>query len=294
MKFIKKIAAILLVCVIALSFAGCEKLIKAFEDEEIRKNTEGMIDSIIADDFEGAYSFIDETCSEVDFSLIFDQIKEMLGDVETYKLTILSAYKNASIKAGEAVTTCDASYKLETSSGVYVIETKRILPQTDLAAFYIAPYEKTNYYSTGSLENMTKASAFQWIMLLSNLLIIAVIIYALVDCCKKKIKSKAFWIIFILLGIVAFGVTLTQGEINLNFNIAWLFAYTAHITYGGGMFVTRFMLPLGAIVYLIVRKTIIIKPQESEVVPEIESVDSPEEETQTPEENKPLNEKENL
>lgn len=278
MKVFKKIAVILLIGLIVFTFTGCSALIQMFEIDEMRKNTEAMLNAIIEDDIDTAYAIVDETCTKEDFIPVFDEMKQLLADTKSYNLNILSAYQNKNITLDETVTSSTATYKMTSSAGTYIVDVKIISPQTDLNSFSITPFEQTNYYSVGTVSNMSKASAFQWIILLSNIIIIGFVIFAFIDCCRQKIKLKALWLIVIALGVITVGATLTATSFKFNFNIAWLFAYNTYITYGGGMKVIRFMLPIGAIIYLIFRISMFIKAQISKNNSAITPLEQPDKE----------------
>lgn len=259
MKFLRNMLLFALTVIMLLSCVSCSSFVQMFDNEEIRTYTETMLDSILADDFDGAYAVINDICTEDEFVSTFNQINNALSDVQTYELSLLSINKNSNMTNGEVVNSIAASYKMTTNLDTYIVDVQTISTYDKLSSFYITPYEETDYYYTGTINNMKNATVMQWIMLLLNLVAIGITVFALVDCCRKKIKLKALWIIIIILGMVTVGVTFGASVLRFNFNIAWLFAYSAYIIYGGGTVVFRLMIPVGSIIYFALRKLLIKK-----------------------------------
>lgn len=253
MKALKKIAVVCLAVLMALACVGCSSVATLFEDKDLRANTETVLDAVIEDDFDTAYAVVADVCTEENFETVFSQMKVALADVKTYELTALSASQNSTVSGGKTVKTAAASYKMTTNADTYIVDVQMTSEYQGLSAFYISPYEETNTESTGAIENMKGASAFQWIMLISNVVMIGIAVFAFVDCCRKKIKNKALWLIIIAVGFAAVAVTVGESGFNLNFNIGWLLNYSAYIVYGDGTKLFRLMLPVGAIVYLAMR-----------------------------------------
>jgi len=269
MKSLREIVIVFLVGLIVAVCVGCSGLVEVFENEELRKNTETMLNAIVEDDVDAAYSTVDENFTKEDFVSAFGQMKDLLANVKDYDLSILSAHQNKNVTAEGVVSSSTASYKMTTSSGTYIVDVQIISPQEDLSSFHITPYEKTDYYSVGTVSNMSDASVFQWIMLFSNIVIIGFALFAFVDCCRQKIKLKALWLIIIIFGFLTVGATIAATSLKFNFNIGWFFAYNSYITYGGGTNVIRFMLPVGAIIYFILKNSMIQKAQICENDPNI-------------------------
>jgi hypothetical protein len=100
----------------------------------------------------------------------------------------------------------------------------------------------------------------QWVVLLLGILEIAFVIWMLIDCCCRKIRLKAMWIVIILLGALAFSIKLGPAGMNFNFNLGGILSYTALILYGSGTTALRIMLPIGALVYLFCRAVNVKSP----------------------------------
>ena len=264
---VRKIGVLVLILALLLTCVGCSGILEAFESQSMRQDTEAMLEAILANDGDSAYAIVENVCEEKDFNAVFDSLKDMLSGVEQYELQILSAYQNTNMSINDKSTTSTASYKMTTNTDTFEVEVQEVDTVEGLYSFYITPYEKTDYYSVGELGNMTGASVFQWGILLLNVVVIGVVVFTTVDCVRQKIRRKALWLVVILLGMVTVGATFAATSLNFNFTIGWLFAYSAFITYGGGTNVFRLMLPIGAIVYWIVRRTLLKKAAYINAVP---------------------------
>ena len=104
---------------------------------------------------------------------------------------------------------------------------------------------------------MDKTTALQWIVLLSNLLSLGLTVFAIVDCCRHKINKKVLWVLFLLLGFVSLEFSAYATGVRLNVHLGWIMGYSALIRYGSGAASLRLMFSIGAIVYLICRKSLI-------------------------------------
>ncbi len=254
-KYLKTIMLTFIALILAVSFASCSGMEEMFEDEEISKDTRAMLDALIEDDFNAAYSTVSGICTKEQFKPTYDQMRQALNGATTYTIKLNSFHKNFQ----SDVTVITASYKVETDKGIFLIEVASQSDNKHLTAFYIAPFEKTDLYYTGTLGTMDGASLFQWIMLLLNLISLAVIVFAIIKCAKADMRFKGLWIAIIAVGMLAIVYT-TQGTIkNLAFNFGFSFFgnYSALIVYGSGKTVCRVLLPIGAILFFALRKFIV-------------------------------------
>ena len=248
------------VCVVILTVlmlcSGCGAVLQELENAEVRQSTEEMLNALIANDFQTAYSLVSKICAEEDFKPTFTQMREHLGNADTYELKLLSIYTNGTLTNGQKIRSVNSTYEMTTNSG-RVIVSVRMDDRIGLSSFYLSPYEKTDYYFTGTLENMKDATGLQWCFLLLNVVAIGFTVFALVDCSRQKIKKKALWILLLLIGFVSVGATIAATSIRLNFNVGWITAYSALIRYGSGTVMLRLMLPVGTIIYFAMRRSLL-------------------------------------
>lgn len=260
MKRFKVTLISVLIILLAVLCSGCSAVLDKMENKEIRKYTESMVDAIIAKDFDTAYSVIEDACTKDEFARAYNDMEVLLYDVESYELKLIGFYNNTNVSNGKSITTLSATYQMtDNTDKVYVIGVESSSKYEKLSFFEIQPYEKTKLYVTGTVTSMKDSSTLQWIIMLLNIPVLGIVIFAVIDCSRQKIKKKALWLVLIILGLVTFGLSLSTSSIRLNFNLGWLMNYSAFIKYGDGSMILRVMLPAGAIVYFIMRSHLIKK-----------------------------------
>ena len=248
------------VCIIILTVlilcSGCTAVLQELENAEVRQSTEKMLDALIANDLQAAYSLVNKICTEEDFKLAFTQMQQLLGNADAYELKLLSIYVNSSVTNGQKISSVSSVYEMTTKSR-RVIVSIRMDDQIGLNSFYITPYEKSDYFFTGTLNSIKDATGAQWGFLLLNVIAIGLTVFALVDCSRQKIKKKALWILLLVLGFVSLGATISPTSFKLNFKVGWITAYSALIRYGSGTVMLRLMLPVGTIIYFAMRRSLL-------------------------------------
>lgn len=264
----KKIVALVLMLVLVLALAGCsrteswqtmldsaEKLGELAEDASLRQSTQLMLDSLIHDDFDSAYALISGAVTKEQFQPLYDGLLPILQNVESYEL--IASYKAAKV-------TDDASYVAVRYLFVaqdlkLVVEATRQEGVEGLIGFLVNEYQETTV--TGTVGSMKGADAGQWIFLVIALAEVGFIMWMLVDCCRRKIHRKWLWLLVVALGSVALNISLGSGfQIHMNVGL-FLNLYTALLRYTTGEVTVRLMVPLGAVLYLCLRKKLLAQPQ---------------------------------
>ena len=265
----KKIVALVLTLVLALALAGCnqtedwqtmldsaEKLGELAEDESLRQSTQLMLDSLICDDFDGAYDLISSAVTKEQFQPLYDGLLPILQNVNSYEL--IASYKATKV-------TNDAGYVAVRYLFVaqdlkLVVESTRQEGVDGLIGFRVNEYQETTV--TGTVGSMKGANAAQWIFLVIAVLEVGFILWMFVDCCRRKIRRKWLWLLLVALGSVALSVSVGSGfSCRMNVGL-FLELYTALLRYNTGEVTLRLMVPLGAVLYLCFRKKLIAQVQE--------------------------------
>ena len=250
-KMFLPVCAIMLTFV--LLFSGCSVDLQRFENAESRQYAETMLDALIANDPQAAYSIVSKICTEEEFKAMFTEMQSIIGKAESYELKLLSIHKNTNITNGQKTVTTRSVYEMTTELGRTIVSIN-MDNQVGVTFFNLTAYEHSDYYFTGTLGHMKKASGVQWALLLFNVLPVALSVYALIDCLRKKFKKKWLWILFLILGYFSLSLTLSPTKFSINYNVGSVMAYTALIRYGSGALIIRLMLPLGAILYFATAK----------------------------------------
>lgn len=258
MKKNRILAVFAIVIAVLLLISGCTAALQSLENKEVRQITETMLDAIIANDSQTAYSLVQHFCTESDFTSAFAQMQDLLGETTTYGLKLLYIQAHTSIDNGERTNSFNCIYELTDAAERLVIQVQTN-DQYQLRTFYLTPYEYTDYHFTGTLKTMQDATLTQWSILLLNIIPYGLMVFALVDCCRNKIKKKILWVLLLIFGVITFSVTMSSSGMRLNFSLLSVTAYSALIRYGSGTVVCRLMLPVGAIVYLAIRRSLLEK-----------------------------------
>lgn len=260
----KKLLSVLVLVAMVLSLAACsggdewesmlraaEKMGDAVEDAQVRAYTEQMLQCILADDFDGAYALVQDTVEKDAFVQAYADICAVLSGVQTYTLT--ASYKSANVNNG--VSSVAIRYMLDGGQKRIMVESACTENTEGLAGFYV--YEYIPVTQTGTLNTMKGANAGQWILLIVGVLEMAFVLWMFVDCCCHKMKRKWLWLLLILLGAAAVTWSMQNGVFRMNFNVGLFFnLYTALIVHSDGGFALRIMVPVGAVVYAVMRKNL--------------------------------------
>ena len=263
MKKTRSVLIITLVIFLLLGCTGCGALLEKFEDTELRGYTDEMLRAIMNGDAEAAYALVDDVCSEEEFGDAFETLSDMLSQLDSYELQLASINSNTYISAEGSPVVVSAAYLLSSEVGNYVVDVQRHSDYEQLSSFYVTEYKNTGFYSTGTLNNMADAGLSQWLVLiLLNLVGLGLMVYALVDCCRKNVKKKVLIILLVIFITTTVSLSI-GGGVFFNLNFGWITSYSALIKYGNGNVVFRLFIPLGAIIYFCIRKKLLPKEIEN-------------------------------
>lgn len=250
----KKICLLAVVMLFTLWLTGCKVTVN---DAQIREKAVQMTDALLEGDQAAAYALVADIQSEADFQVVYGQLRDLLADVTTYELEQQGYHK--SVRNGQTVV--QAEYRMETNADTYILSVQEDSLINGLSRYYITPEQYTAYVYNGTVDRMSGANVFQWIMLVIAAAELGYVIVMLVDCSRRKIKHKGLWIAAIILGALVISISLQGGQFNLKFNIGAILSHSAIVRYGNGLTLYRILIPIGAIAYNILRKKLSI-PQE--------------------------------
>ena len=251
-------------CVITLL-----SLISCSADMEIGNNTElakGFLDSVLKDEYDSAVGMVGETIGENDFQAYWKSIRDVVKDASSYRLKQIGW--NINTTNGQTVRTTayqvnfdngkTALFRVVTAEGVTGIAG---LHFSDITAF------------------QTKAEAIvpaaKVILCILSVLSAGFSIWMFVDCLRRKIKFKVLWAILMFVGVV---FSLTLGDKNLGFHmfIGLILKFSSIVADPATQaFEMQLVFPLGAIVYLCLRKRLLLPvPVPTEIVSEFSDLSS--------------------
>lgn len=289
----QRLGCLLLAMLMILLLAGCgaqdewdaalkmaDKLEDVVEDAQLRADAEQLLDALIADDYASAWDAICQEMDAAEFQKIYAEIQPLLSDVTHYELT--PSYINKGINNGAAYVS--VRYMMTAGDRRVFVDVSRTEGYQGLTAFRLTDYVPV--VTTGTLGNMQGADVLQWIFLVVGLLELVFVLCAFVDCCRHKMRKKWLWLAVIAVGCTAISLIATPEQFRLNFNAVSLLNYTRLIRYSTGGFMARVVIPLGAIIYLSIRKSLFAKyaqlqqnaaTQQPEPIPQAEETTEPEE-----------------
>ncbi len=227
---------------VALSlFTACSAKTDIGEVDDL---TEDYLDYLLADDYAKAYDLLKENVTDADFKPYWDAMRTATEGATDYELEQIGWQINTK----NGVTTHSAAFTvtLNNDRSIFV---RTVLVEGQSGIGGISFHETTEFEATTG----TYAPIINIVLMIVSILIMAFTVWTLVDCARRKIKVKALWIIVILLG---FTLTLTIGaQSGLTFGFGLFFTLSQAIADPSLLALTlKLNIPLGAILYLILRK----------------------------------------
>ena len=223
------------------------------EDPQLRADTERILDAIIVDDYATAWDTIYKEVRAVEFRRMYVELQPILAGIESYELTPASIHTNYK----DGVSTVSIQYMMTAGTQRFLVEVARVEGYDGLIAFYIDEYIPVT--TTGTIGNMQEANVPQWILLIVGLLELVFVVWTFVDCCCHKMRKKWLWLLVIALGYLVVSLIATPEQFRMSANVGAFLSYTCLIRYSSGGFTLRVMIPVGAIIYLVCRKTLFAK-----------------------------------
>ena len=213
-----------------------------------------FMDHVIANDYDSAYAMVKATVTDPDFRDYWETIRSVAEGAETY--TKLPVQRNATRSGG--VTTITTAYQVNLDNGRIVL--LRVVIQDGIEGIAGIHFSDiTEFIHTTD----TYIPVLQAIVLVYSLHCMAFTIWMFVDCLRRKMKYKVVWAILTVFGIA---LNLTVGEtFSFSFHIG-LFVQMSTVQADPGLVavVSKLVIPVGAILYLCLRKKFTVDPSKPE------------------------------
>lgn len=256
----KKLLAVLLILT-SLCLTGCsvmqENILKLVADQTAKAGTDVLaaqfVDGLLANDAEAALSAM---CSEVTMAQMlsaFPQMRAMLPDTDEY--TLVPTYFSTNTNSG--ITTIDVEFTLTMGDQVFCLTTRQMTGYERLTNIHIQPAEADAMPSTADAKPIDLDAADIAVMLLS-LACAVFITWALVDCIRHKMKRKWLWILLILLADVSLTLLLSGGNLGLQLHFGLFVPMYSFARTAQGGFTLQVGWPIGALVYMLRRRKLIV------------------------------------
>lgn len=229
-------------------------LISCTPDMDVGNNTEladQFMDHVIADDYDAAYGLVKATVTDPDFRAYWATVQTVADGAETYEMKQIGWNLNRS----NGVTTRTTAYQAELDNGRTVL--LRVVTQDGIEGIAGIHFSDITDFLASTEVFVPTVRVILWVV---SALAMAFTVWMLVDCLRRKMKYKVVWAILIFFGLC---FTFTVGETsNFSFNVG-LFFQTSSIEADPGLLavVTKLVIPVGAILYLCLRKKFTVEPQ---------------------------------
>ncbi len=270
----KKVAVLLLIFVLMIGLTTCGTP-TGEHASEIRNYCDTFLSATLAGNVDGALVAMDDSAAKEQLEPVILQMQTYMDGVTEYRLTLDSYFK--SIRNGTSYT--EATFKMETNAQTYYVTGTMAEGYSKLYHINIISAEDKGLVYTGTLDTLEGSNGIQWAFLGLAVLTLAFMVFALVHCCRRKIKGKVLWILFIIGGL--FILTAGQGRINFRLGL-FTPVYTHMKIYPNGTSLLQLVIPMGAILYFPLHKEL-RDPVPMEIAPENECSPTPQSipETQT-------------
>jgi hypothetical protein len=251
-KILRRALPLLMIALVLLA-----ALISCTPDMDVGNNTEladQFMDHVIADDYDAAYGLVKATVSDPDFRAYWATVQTVADGAETYEMKQIGWNLNRS----NGVTTRTTAHQAELDNGRTVL--LRVVTQDGIEGIAGIHFSDITDFLASTEAFVPTVRIILWVV---SALAVAFTVWMLVDCLRRKMKYKVVWAILIFFGLC---FTFTVGETsNFSFNVG-LFFQTSSIEADPGLLavVTKLVIPVGAILYLCLRKKFTVDPSKPE------------------------------
>lgn len=238
---------ILLCCFLS----GCASLLK---NERMDEEVEQLIAALNEDNADQIFSSMyPDVVTREEFDASYDTIRQIWEKSEKYTIKLNAINTNKNVNNSGGITTCQAQYYVYTEDKDYTFTiTYRIDDKGEgLYGFNLTPGTIPVLIS-GGFTTARKNSALQWGALIFGVISYIFIIVTVIDILRKRPRLYGVWLVASLT-FFAFRVQAVPDNFHVGGFVTW-FAMSAFKIYSNGIRNFVFALPVGAVVYWILRK----------------------------------------
>ena len=251
-KTIRRALPLLMIALVLLA-----TLISCTPDMDVGNNTEladQFMDHVIADDYDAAYGMVKATVSDPDFRAYWTTVQTVADGAEAYEMKQIGWNLNRS----KGVTTRTTAHQAELDNGRIVL--LRVVTQDGIEGIAGIHFSDITDFLASTEAFVPTVRVILWVV---SALAMAFTVWMFVDCLRRKMKYKVVWAILIFF-CLCFTFTVGQTS-NFSFNVG-LFFQTSSIEADPGLLavVTKLVIPVGAILYLCLRKKFTVEPSKPE------------------------------
>ena len=260
--------------IVILCLAALLSLCACTADMDVGENTvlaEEFMDHVLADDYDAAYAMVQATVTDGDFRAYWEAMQTVAEGAKSYEMEQIGWQ----VQRAQGLTTRATAYQVYPDNGRIVL--LRVVTREDIAGIAGIHFSDVTDFIHETDAYIPTVRIVLWVF---SGLCVAFTVWMLIDCARRRIKYKVLWMILMFAG-VALTVTVGQSS-NLNFQMG-LFCSLWSIDADPGLLavVVEIVVPLGAILYLCLRKRLTLdgeatKATEAEVPPETAAETAPE------------------
>ena len=252
---LKKTSLILLLCLCALLlFSACQGAKPDLDQKQA--DVAVLMDSVIANDKNAAVALMEHVpiASQVQLDAFWNELLRIYDGASTYKIKFISWNTTYSFTDQSSLTTVVYQAKADTKA----------------CAEFTLTYDGEDLLRGINVTDVTERSSpviiiVRVLLILGFAASLALCIWMTVDCIKRPIRFKVLWIILIWVSVI---LQVSMIGTSFRFN----FSFTVIPTWGSlqatvSSFLLRIPVPVGALIYLAVRKK--IKPKASKQSTEV-------------------------
>ena len=252
---LKKTSLILLLCLCALVlFSACQGAKPDLDQKQA--DVAVLMDSVIANDQNAAVALMEHVpiASQAQLDAFWNELLRIYDGASTYKIKFISWNTTYSFTDQSSLTTVVYQAKADTKA----------------CAEFTLTYDGEDLLRGINVTDVTERSSpviiiVRVLLILGFAASLALCIWMTVDCVKRPIRFKVLWIILIWVSVI---LQVSMIGTSFRFN----FSFTVIPTWGSlqatvSSFLLRIPVPVGALIYLAVRKK--IKPKASKQSTEV-------------------------
>lgn len=232
-------------------------LVSCTPETDIGNNTElagEFMDHVVAGDYTAAYAMVQATVTDTDFRPYWQSIQTAVEGTETYEMQQIGWNVNRS----NGVTTRTTAYQVYLDNDRVIL--LRVVTQDGIEGIAGIHFSDITDFIRST---DTYVPVLQAVVFVVSLLCMAFTVWMFVDCLRRKMKYKVLWAILVVFGIA---LNITVGETaSFSFNVG-LFVQMSTVEIDPGLVavVTELVIPVGAILYLCLRKKFTVQPPKPE------------------------------
>ena len=206
MKCGKRFVAVILMLILAVSVLSACDPVK--DSAESRVLCEDFLNQVIANDHDAAYAMVEDACTVGEFDPVWNEMRQVMSGSSSYELT----QTGYNFHHADGVSQTSVSFEVVTDDGkVAQIQVVTMEGIEGIAGLHFLD-------STEFIKETSFVSFVNIVFIVISVLLLAFVIWMLVDCCRRKIGYKVLWLLLILAG-VSFSLSVGGGGVNVNFGL---------------------------------------------------------------------------